>query len=164
MHSRKLALPIASLCLLTLIPLIAFAGTTTAGKSAVGTWRLDLAKSAFSNTTAPKFEQLVVNTDDADQLKWNIKGIMPDGRSYIESYEGPIDGKDHKIMAINGGVTAAYTRNASGVQWVTKDGSGTVVESGSAQLSADGNMLVLKGTMTGPKGKANFVAVYHRAQ
>jgi hypothetical protein len=164
MHSRKLALSITCVGLLMLIALNAFARTESAGKSAVGTWKLDLSRSTFSNTTAPKFEQLVVNTDDADHLKWNLKGVMPDGKSYIESYDGPIDGKDHKIVSINGSFTAAYTRSSTGVQWVTKDANGNVVETGAGQVSPDGKTLVLKGTMTSPNGKVTFTAVYNRAQ
>lgn len=167
MKSKTLSLLIATLCLLTFISLSAFARVADDGKSAVGTWRLDLGRSSFGSMPAPKFEQLVVNTDDADHLKWNVKGILPDGKSYIESYDGPIDGKEHEIRALvaNGSATAAYTRMPSGgVQWVIKDAKGSVVETGTGQLSPDGKTLTLRGTMTGSQGTTNFVAVYNRAQ
>jgi len=164
MHSRKLALPLASAYVLMLLFLGAFAGIDSAAQSSVGTWRLDLSKSSFTNTTAPKFEQLVVNTDEADYIKWNLSGVMPDGKSYIESYDGPIDGKSHKVVSINGSSVIAYTRTSTGLQWVMKDAKGNVVETGAGQVTPDANTLVLKGTITTSTGRARFTAVFNRAQ
>jgi len=164
MHSRKFVLFVACLGSLMLFSLAASASSESAGKSSVGTWKLDLSKSTFSNTTAPKFEQIVVNTDDADYLKWNLKGVMPDGKSYIESYDGPIDGKDHEVVSINGSHTIAYTRTQTGLQWVMKDANGNVVETGAGEMSADGKTLALKGTITTTNGKSSFTAIFNRAQ
>lgn len=165
MHNRKLARSIAAIGLLILITLPAFARTEAAGKSAVGSWTLDASKSSFGNMPVPRFERMVVSKDEPAAIKWNITGTTPDGKSYTESYDGPVDGKDHKIMSTDGPSMAAYTRTADGgLQWTIKDAKGSVIETGAGQLSPDGKTLTLKGTMEGPNGKANFTAVYNRGQ
>lgn len=135
------------------------------GKTAVGTWKLDLKKSSYQNMPAPKFEQLVILTDDQNSTKWSLKGIGADGKSYISSYDGPIDGKDHPMMSSESGSAVAYTRVASGgLQWTVKDKSGAVIETGSGELSPDGNTLTLKGTTRGPSGRSEFTSVFLRSQ
>jgi hypothetical protein len=154
---------IAGLCLLMLASLGAFARVQASSTSAVGIWKLDAAKSSYGNMATPKFEQLVVTNDEPTALKWNIKGITAAGKTFIESYDGPIDGKDHRLVTSTGG-TIAYTRVDSGVQWVTKDSNGSVLETASGQISPDGKTLTIKGTMQGSNGKVNFVSVYNRVQ
>ena len=164
MRNRKLTLSIATVALLVMA-LNAFAGDEAAAKSAVGIWKLDLAKSSFGKTPAPKYEQMVVSKDDPTAIKWTVTGANPEGKSYSESYDGPIDSKDHnvKVLIGNGPATIAYTRTASGgLEWTVKDAKGSIVETGVGQLSPDGKTLTLKGTMAGPKGKDNFIAVYNR--
>ncbi len=135
-----------------------------AEKSAVGTWKLDLKKSSFGTLSVPKFEQLVITTDAPNELKWNIKGVGPDGKSYMTSYTGPIDGKDHPMMNSQGGGTVAYTRMAEGMTWVVKSKEGAVIETAASQLSPDGKTLTIDGVSETPKGKVKFIAVYDRAQ
>ena len=113
---------------------------------------------------APKFEQMVVTADTPDLLKWNLKGVGADGKSYISSYDGPTDGKFHHMMSSEGSDTVAYTRTDSTLSWIVKDKNGSIIETGSGQLSPDGNSLTLSGVMQGPKGKSAFVSVFARAQ
>jgi hypothetical protein len=148
-----------------LVSLNAFARTEPAGKSAVGTWKLDLSKSSFGNMPAPKFEQMAISKDEPSAIKWSLTSAMQDGKTRMESYDGPVDGKEHGMTSPDGPSTVAYTRTANGVlQWTIKDGKGNTVETGAGQLSPDGRMLTLKGTMNGPNGKANFTAVYNRTK
>lgn len=162
MQNRKLAL--AAIGLFVLIALPAFA-SEPAGKSAVGTWTLDASKSSFGNMPVPRFEQMVVATDEPAAIKWSLMGATPDGKTYRQSYDGPVDGKAHKMTSSDTASTAAYTRTANGgLQWTVKDAKGNVIETGAGLLSPDGKTLTLKGTMQGPSGKANFTAIYNRAQ
>ncbi len=135
-----------------------------ADHSAVGTWKLNLQKSSFGAQPAPKFEQLVVTTDTPDAIQWNIKGVMADGKSYIMSYEGPVDGTAHHMMSSMGGDTVAYTRTPSGMNWVVKDKDGKIMERASSQLSADGNTLTIIGVEDTSTGKNKFLAIYNREQ
>lgn len=135
-----------------------------ADHSAVGTWKLNLQKSSFGAQPAPKFEQLVVTTDTSDAIQWNIKGVMADGKSYIMSYDGPVDGAAHHMMSSMGGDTAAYTRTPSGMNWVVKDKDGKIMERASSQLSTDGNTLTIIGVDDTSTGKNKFLAIYNREQ
>jgi hypothetical protein len=62
------------------------------------------------------------------------------------------------------GGTIAYTRVATGVQWVIKSSNGSVLETASGQISPEGKTLTIRGTMQGSNGKVNFVSVYNRVQ
>jgi hypothetical protein len=161
MRSRMFAIVITGICLLIMTALNAEAW---ADRSAVGTWKLDVAKSSYGNMPAPKFEQMVVTTDAADSLKWSLKGVGAEGKSYISSYDGLTDGKFHPMMNSEGSETVAYTRTGSTLSWIVKDKNGSIIETGSGQLSADGNTLRLSGAMQGPKGKSAFVSVFDRVQ
>lgn len=133
-----------------------------ADHSAAGTWKLNPQKSSFGSQPAPKFEQLVVTTDNPGAVKWNIKGVMADGKSYIMSYDGPVDGAAHHMMSSMGQDSVAYTRTPSGLTWTVKDKEGKIVERASSQLSADGNMLTIIGVTEDAAGKNKFLAIYNR--
>jgi hypothetical protein len=133
-------------------------------RSAVGTWKLDVAKSSYGNMPAPKFEKLVVTTDKPEAIKWVLTGASSDGKTYISMYDGPVDGKDRPYGKSPAGNNITYTRSSSGLDWVVKDKTGAVIEAGSGQLSPDGNKLTLKGTTQGSSGKGTFVSVFERVQ
>src|SRR5580698_6825219 len=136
MRSKLNSIAILTACLLLLTGMIAVAKDAGSAKSAVGLWKLDTQKSFYGNMPAPKFEQLTVTTDKPDTLKWNLKGITADGKTYISSYDGPIDGKDHPMMSNEAGGSIAYTRTpGGGVQWTTKDKTGAVIETATGMLS-----------------------------
>jgi len=148
------------ICWLTLCAVAGFAATE---RSAVGTWKLDPAKSSYANMPAPKYEQLVVKTDEPGALKWTLLGAASNGVSYTSSYDGPVDGQYHPIASSEAADTIAYTRMANGgVKWTMKDKAGKVMETGSSHLSADGTTLTVKGTVEGLKGKSDFVSVFTR--
>jgi hypothetical protein len=162
--NRKFAVLMAGLVVLALAAVNAAARVEASAKSSVGTWKLDVSRSSFQNTSAPKFEQLVITADTPELLKWSLKGVEADGKSYFSSYDGPTDGKDHRLMSNEAASVIAYTRTANGLNWVIKDKNGAVIETAGGQLSPDGNTLILKGTTEGPKGKSSFVSVFTRAQ
>jgi len=161
MNKRTFAILITAICLLTMTARNAGAW---ADMSAVGTWKLDMTKSSHGNMPAPKFEQMVVTADTPESLRWSLKGVGADGKSYISSYDGPTDTRFHRMMSSEGSDTIAYTRTGSTLSWIVKDKNGSIIETGSGQLSPDGNTLTLSGAMQGPKGKSAFVSVFARAQ
>jgi len=159
MGRRIFAVVVTGFCLAFLA---ADAGAAT-GKSAVGTWKLDLAKSSYDKMTAPKGEKLVVMTDKPDAIKWLLAGASADGKTYTSTYDGPVDGKAHPYGNTAVGNTISYVRTQSGLEWVVKDKAGAVIEKGIGHVSADGNTLVIKGT-EGANGEATFVSVFGRVQ
>jgi hypothetical protein len=164
MRSGRLTKLTMVACLLVLTSISLFARVEVTGQSAVGMWRLDVGRSSYQNMPAPKFEQLVITTDEPKSTKWNIKQITPDGKSNILSYDGPVDSKFHPMMSSEAGATVAYTRTASGMQWTVKDKNGAVVETATGKVAPDGKTLTIKGTSQGPNGKGEFTAVYSRVQ
>ncbi len=160
--SRKILVPtlVASL-LLSFGAVAAFARAT----NALGSWNLDLKKSSFGSMPAPKSEEMTITTDTRDAVAWSLKGTTADGKSYTESYDGPIDGQYHPLVSDEPGMTVAYTRAPRGnVTWTIKDKTGAVFETGSGIVAHDGKTLTLKGTIQGPNGKSDFVSVFKKAQ
>ena len=159
----KLLVAVTALCLLSLA-VDALAKSAASSKSAVGSWKLNLQKSSFTNMTAPKFEHLAVTADAPAALNWHLNGMSSNGVSYVSSYNGPIDGKYHPLVSSqSAGARIAYTRTvAGGVSWTMKDNKEAVIEAGIAELSPDGKTLTLKGSTQGPTGKGSFVSVFDR--
>jgi hypothetical protein len=149
---------------LCLVAFAALDASAAASRSAVGTWKLNVSKSSYENMPAPKYEKLVVTTDKPDAVKWMLTGASGDGKTYISMYDGPVDGKGRPYGNSQAGNSIAYTRTASGLDWLVRNKSGAVIETGSGLLSPDGSTLTLKGTTQGPSGTANFVSVFERVQ
>jgi hypothetical protein len=160
MSRRSYRILITGLCLLTIGVIAAYAATS---RTAQGTWKLNVAKSSYEQMQAPKYEKLVVMTDQPDAIKWLLTGASADGKSYVSTYDGPVDGQARPYGNSAVGNTISYSRSQSGLEWVVKDKTGTVIEKGGGHISADGNTLTLKGT-DGPDGKASFVSVFDRVQ
>jgi len=158
---RNYGILITGLCLLTLAVIVADAATS---RTAQGSWKLDVAKSSYEKMQAPRYEKLVVMNDKPDAIKWLLTGASADGKTYVSSYDGPVDGKARPFGNSEIGNTIAYKRSAGALEWTVKDKSGAVLETGASQLSADGNTLTLKGTTQQPSGKANYLSVFDRIQ
>lgn len=149
-------------CLLLLTAASAFAADTNAKNSAVGNWILNPAKSHFQNMPAPKMERLRVPKDDETGLKWSLTGADADGKGYHQEYDGPTDGSYHPIQGSQNSRTVAYTRAGSVTNWVVKDETGAIVETGAGKVSPDGRTLTLQGTMKTSTGESQFTSVYDR--
>jgi hypothetical protein len=161
MSKKILVHAVVASLLLSLCAVPAFARA----KNALGTWNLDLGKSSYGSMPAPKSEEMTITTDTRDALAWSLKGTTADGKSYTESYDGPIDGQYHPLVSDEPGMTVAYTRAPKGnVTWTIKDKTGAVFETGSGIVARNGKTLTLKGTMQGPNGKSAFVSVFKKAQ
>ena len=143
--------------------LLIAAGLTASAsdRSAVGTWKLDTSKSSYGTLPAPKFEQLVVTTDSSDSLAWKLTGATADGMSFAVSFDGPTDGTYHPIVGSKDDHEIAYTRlPGGGMKFSVRTKTGYVFETGTSQLSADGNTLTRRGTIEGRQGRNEFVTVY----
>ena len=161
MSRRSYGVLITGLCLLTLAVIAANAATS---RSAQGSWKLDVTKSSYREMAAPRAEKLVVMVDEPDAIKWTLTGASADGKTYFSNYAGPVDGKARPYGNSQIGNTITYTRSGGALAWTVKDKSGAVLETGTGQLSADGNTLTLKGTAQQAGGKANYVSVFDRVQ
>lgn len=136
---------------LCLLGFAAVNASAASSRSAVGIWKLDVSKSSYGNMPAPKLEKLVVTTDTPDAVKWILTGASADGKTYVSLYDGPIDGKDRPFGNSAAGNNIAYTRTASGLDWVVKNKSGAVIETGSGQLFTRWEYADLEGNHAGPQ-------------
>ncbi|MGC2108358.1 MAG: hypothetical protein WA655_02505 [Candidatus Korobacteraceae bacterium] len=160
---RRLKLAILlGVCFGVLVTIAASAAENSTGPSAVGKWRLDLAKSSFSNNP-PTFEQLVVFTDDVNAVKWMMTGSEGHGVTYTSSYDGPVDGKDHPMKSSESKTMIAYTRTGGGLHWIAKNSDGAVIETATRSISPDGKTMTIKGTGKYPNGEIKFVSVFGKA-
>lgn len=134
-----------------------------ADRSAVGTWKLDTSKSSYGTLPAPKYEQLVITTDNSETLAWKLTGAMADGKTFTVSFDGPIDGRYHPIVGGKDDHEIAYTRiPEGGMKWSVRTKSGFVFETGTSHLSADDNTLTRTGTVQTRQGRSEFVSVYRK--
>jgi hypothetical protein len=67
--------------------------------SEVGTWKLDVAKSKYVNTPAPKSDTATI-TPQGDGIKNSVEGVAGDGSRIAYSYTANYDGKDSAISGV----------------------------------------------------------------
>jgi hypothetical protein len=66
---------------------------------AVGTWKLNLAKSKYVYTQAPKSDTLTIQAQ-GDGFKVSVDGAAADGSRIAYSYMTNLDGKDSVISGV----------------------------------------------------------------
>ena len=70
---------IVCIAVLVLANMAAAARQKPVRKNLVGTWKLNLAKSAWGKIPAPRQDTLVVTQDDEMGLRWMASGVSADG-------------------------------------------------------------------------------------
>jgi hypothetical protein len=152
--------------LLTLGVSSVFGQTNTAGKSTVGTWRLDVAKSDFGSQPAPKSVTLTILKDAPEMSSWQVTGVDAKGESFFFSWTGPMDGSMQPLKGPKGeelgkeslrlDTDGALLRHGVGTDGSSFDARGTVSE--------DGNTITETGTEKSKDGKiSKGTSVYRRA-
>jgi hypothetical protein len=138
---------IVYLVILLLANLTAASDRKPVRKSLVGTWKLNVAKSAWGKVPAPKENTLVVIQDDATGLKWTASGVSADGDSFSFSFEGAADGKDYPMKSSKSeaviGFTRAYSTTGTTLQAVDKM-NGSVIQTSTTTVSDDGGTMTVK--------------------
>ena len=158
MYSQLRRLPLFTMAVITLA--IAFGGTAFA--QAVGTWKLNLAKSKFQQGLAPKSTTL--KYEAAGQgIKVTVDSVPADGAPIHYAYTANYDGKDNPVAGNPDADTAARTRvDANTTKLVNKKG-GKVMSTETIVTSPDGKMLTITTPGTNAKGqKVDGVAVYDK--
>ena len=152
--------------LLSLGSFNAFAQTNATQASAVGTWKLDLAKSSFGSEPAPKAITLTILTDTPELQSWRVDVVDPKGESMSYSWSGPQDGSLQPLKDPKGQVLMqeSLKRDKDGALLRhgvdSSDGSSF---DGRATLSADGNTITDLVTSKTKDGKTSkMTMVYQR--
>lgn len=156
------------LATLTLVSVHALAQTNASKASAVGTWKVDIAKSDFGSEPAPKAITLTIMEDTADKSSWRVDVTDPKGQSMSYSWSGPKDGSLQPVKGAKG-----ETVGQEGLK-MDKDGAllrhGVDNTDGSsfdarAVLSADGNTITDVMTSKSKDGKTSkATAIFRRVK
>jgi hypothetical protein len=133
-----------------------------AADAAVGTWKLNVAKSTFSPGPAPK-SQTRTCVESAQGLTLTVKTVDADGKESSSTLAFKDDGKPYPATGSPDFDTVAVTRvdalNVTSIQ--TK--AGKAVGSGHRSVSKDGKTLTFASKLTDAKGvKHDDVSVYDR--
>jgi hypothetical protein len=123
--------------------------------SAIGTWKLNVAKSKWVNVEAPKSETRTIEAQ-GNGAKYTFEGIAADGSHFAWSFTTNYDGKESAISGVggpNGADTDALTRvDANTTKAVSKKGS-KVVQTTTAVVSKDGMVTTLTSKGTNAQGQ-----------
>ena len=141
------------------------AGSTMAQTSPfLGTWKLNVAKSRYEGTAAPKSMTRTV-TAEGGGMKYSFEGVAADGSKLSYSFTSKLDGSDAAVSGSGmpgGADTVALTKVSDHmITGISKKGGKEIAKT-SADLSADGKTVRVKttGKVDGKELKAE--AVYEK--
>jgi hypothetical protein len=139
----------------------AVAVCVAADDAAIGTWKLDEAKSKLvagmpKNTT-------VVYTQAGDSMKVVVEGVDAAGKATHNEWTGKFDGKDYPLTGDPTADTRSYKRIDANTLELANKKDGKVVLSGRITISADGKTRTVIVSGTGSDGKKlTSSAVYNK--
>jgi hypothetical protein len=142
-------------------------GAVTAARAAepaIGTWKLNLAKSTFSPGPAPK-SQTRTYAESTQGITMTVKTTAADGKETTTTLIVKDDGKPYAVSGNPDFDTVSANRVDPLTIHITQMKAGAIVSTGVRTVSKDGKTLTLalKGThVTG--AKYDNVAVYDRQQ
>ena len=138
------------------------AGTSLAADSAVGTWKLNLAKSTFSPGPAPK-SQTRNYVESASGITLTVKTTAADGKESTATLNFKDDGKPYPVSGNPDYDMVSVSRVDALTVHSTQTKGGVTVGTGSRTVSKDGKTLTFaqKGTHA-DGGKYDDVSVYDR--
>src|SRR5580704_14047377 len=137
-------------------------GTVLAADSAVGTWKLNLAKSTFSPGPAPK-SQTRIYTESAQGMTVIVKTTGADGKDSTTNLTYKEDGKSYPASGSPDFDMVSISRVDAWTVHSTQTKAGTTTGNAVRTVSKDGKTLTFaqKGTHAGG-GKFDDVSVYDR--
>lgn len=133
------------------------------GDPALGTWKINLAKSKYNPGPAPK-STTVTYSVAGQGLKVVVDTVGPDGVKGHWEYTANFDGKDYPMIGNNADADSASLKriNANTVEVVNKRG-GKRTLTHTRVLSADGKTLTITSTGTNAQGQTvNNVQVFEK--
>jgi hypothetical protein len=129
------------------------ASAATATDPAIGTWKLNVAKSKFG--AGPAFQSQTRSYAAADDgLKLTFSGVAADGSSVSGESTYKYDGKDYPISGSPSFDTLAVTRVNSHTAKSIQKKAGKTVGSTLRTVSKDGSVMTLVSKGTNADGKA----------
>ena len=156
MHARMRQASLFTAVVIT----VAMALGGTAFAQAVGTWKLNLAKSKYQQGQAPKSITLVYELA-GEGTKVTVDQVPADGPAIHYTFAANYDGKDVPVVGNPNADMVARTRvNATTTKLVNKK-DGNILSTATLVVSADGRTLTITTTGKDAKGQTiDSVAVY----
>lgn len=131
---------------------------------ALGTWKLNVAKSKFTGVPAPK-ELTRTLTADGDAVKYTFAGTGADGSTLAYSFTAKFDGKDYPVegKAPGGFDHIAIKKVNDHTYDVSQKRADKAVGSGKAVVSKDGKTTTVTLKYTNTDGKtASTTSLYEK--
>jgi hypothetical protein len=142
---------------------LATAGRSLAQNPAVGTWKLNVAKSKFTPGPAPKSTTRTV-ASEGDKVKYTFEGVAADGSPISYSFVVAYDGKDYPITgsAPGGADAISFAPSTSGATVATLKKSGQPVLIAKVKISADGKVTTISQTSAPGTTPVDNTVVYEK--
>jgi hypothetical protein len=134
------------------VGLFVLVGSLIAADPAVGTWKLNVAKSKFSPGPAPQ-SATVTYEESGDGVKRSGETVNTDGSKTSFEYTAQYDGKDYPITGNLNADTVALRRVNDRTVQATLKKNGKVVTTARRVVSGDGKTLTLTITGTNAQGQ-----------
>jgi hypothetical protein len=129
---------------------------------AVGTWKLNVAKSRYSPGPPPK-TNLVTIVAVENGLKITGQGTDADGKPTSLSYTVTYDGKDKPVTGSPDYDATSGKRVDASTTELTRKKEGKTVQTATRKISADGKTMTVTSRGKTPSGKPlNNVAVFEK--
>jgi hypothetical protein len=131
-----------------------------ADQRAIGTWRLDVAKSKYDPGPPPKSETLTITRAGKGQ-NVAIETVTADGEKRAAGFMGVEDGTDVPFTgSLNSDTVSTKRVDANTLEHTNKRGS-KVVGTSTSVMAADGKTMTVTAKFTDAKGRpVHNVAVY----
>jgi len=129
---------------------------------AIGTWKLNPAKSKYDPGPVPKSNTIVI-TAAGKGIKVSAKGVDGDGKPTSTDYTVATDGKDVPVKGPAAYDSVSARRIDPNTTELTRKKAGKVVQTATRAVSSDGKTMTVTTTGTDEKGrKVNTVAVFDK--
>jgi len=129
---------------------------------AIGTWRLNPAKSKYDPGPVPKSNTIVI-TAAGSGLKVSAQGVDGEGKPTSTDYTVATDGKDVPVKGPAAYDSVSARRIDPNTTELTRKKAGKVVQTATRAVSSDGKTMTVTATGTDEKGrKIHTVSVFDK--
>ena len=142
----------------------ATASRVPAQTPALGTWKLNVAKSKYNPGPAPKSMTRTVESA-GDKVKYTFQGVAADGSKIAYTFTVAFDGKDYPITgsgAPGGADSIAFKQTNSGSYEAILKKDGKPILISRVQVSKDTNSTTISQSSADGKGTTNNQMVFDK--
>ena len=148
--------------LLAFVVVFGAAAVSAQTDPAVGTWKLNAAKSKYDPGPVPKSNVIVISAAGSS-IKVSAKGTDGGGKPTSADYTVALDGKDVPVKGQPAYDTTSAKRIDANTTELTRKKAGKVVQTATRAISSDGKTMTITTTGTDEKGrKIRNVGVFEK--